>query len=89
MNSTPLVFQGCMAVVSLSSILEYAFHKWGGCPKWRGGCGRVRCHKLGSGSVPSVVASGVVGVGSGVCGNAGSEHLLMMPTELLLSGLER
>ena len=50
-NSTPLVLQGCMAVVSLSLILEYAFHKWGGCPKWKGGCGKVRCPKFGGGSV--------------------------------------
>ena len=62
-NSTPLVFQGCMAVVSLSLILEYAFHKWGGCPKGRGGCGKVRCPKLGGGSTHSGMAS----VGNGVC----------------------
>ena len=56
-----------MAVVSLSLILEYAFHKWGGCAKGSGGCGKVRCPKLGSGSVPSAEARGMAGVGSGVC----------------------
>jgi len=36
-SSTPLVLQGCIAVVSLSLILEYAFHKWGGLSEgeWR------------------------------------------------------
>ena len=66
MNSTPLVFQGCMAIVSLSLILEYAFHKWGGCPKRRSGCGKVRCPKLEGGSVPSAESSRMAGVGSGV-----------------------
>ena len=70
-NSTPLVFQGCMAVVSLSLILEYAFHKWGGCPKGSGRCGKVRCPKLGSGSVPSAGVSGTAAsvgrLGSGLC----------------------
>ena len=63
-NTTPLVFQGCMAVVSLSLILEYVFRRRGGCLKWRGWCGKVRCPKLGGGSVD---ARGMVGVGSGVC----------------------
>ena len=67
MHSTPLVFQGCLAVVSLSLVLEYAFHKWGGCAKGRCGCGRVRCPKLGSGSAPSAEARGMAGMGSGVC----------------------
>ena len=66
-NSIPLVFQGCLAVVSLSLILEYAFHKWGGCAKGSGGCGKVRCPTIGSGSVPSAEARGMVGVGSGMC----------------------
>ena len=66
-NSTPLVLQGCMAVVSLSLILEYAFRRWGGCPKGSGGCGKVRCPKFGGGSVSSVEARGMVGVGSWVC----------------------
>ena len=64
MNSTPLVLQGCMAFVSLSLILEYAIRRWGGCPKGRSGCGKVRCPKLGGGSVR---ARGMVGVRSGVC----------------------
>ena len=66
-NGTPVVLQGCMAVVSLSLILEYAFRRWGGCPKGSGGCGKVRCPKMGSGSVPSAEDRGMVGVGSGVC----------------------
>ena len=64
-NSTPVVLQGCMAVVSLSLILEYAFHKWGGCPKWRGGCGKVRCPKFGGGSVLCAEAR-EKGAGTGV-----------------------
>ena len=67
MNSTPLVLQGCMAVVSLSLILEYAFRRWGRCPKGSGRCGKVLCPKLEVGSVPSAEARGMVGVGSGVC----------------------
>ena len=66
-NSTPVVLQGCMAVVSLSLMLEYAFRRWGGCAEGRGGCGKVRCPKMGSGSVPSAEAGGMEGVGSGVC----------------------
>ena len=68
-NSTPIVFQGCMAVISLPLVLEYAFHKWGSCPNRRafGGCGKVQCLKLGSGSVPRAESSGMVGVGSVVC----------------------
>ena len=41
--------------------------KWGGCAKGRGGCGKVRCPKMGSGSVPSAEAGGMESVGSGVC----------------------
>ena len=68
-NSTPVMLQGCLAVVSLSLILEYAFRRWGGCPNWRawGGCGKGRCPKLGGGSVSSTEASRMAGVGSGVC----------------------
>ena len=33
----------------------------------RSGCGKVRCPKLGGGSVPSAEARGTEGVGSGVC----------------------
>ena len=66
-NSTPLVLQGCMAFVSLSLILEYAFRRWGGCPKGSGACGKVRCPKLRGESVPSTEARGMAGVRSGVC----------------------
>jgi len=66
-DSTPLVFQGCLAVVSLSLIMEYVFHKWRGCAKGKGGCGKVRSPKIGSGSVPSTEMRGMVGVDSGVC----------------------
>jgi len=67
-DSTPLVLQGCMAVVSLSLILEYAFRRSGGCPKRSGRCGKVRCPKsVRVGSVPSAEARGMAGVDSGVC----------------------
>jgi len=48
-----------MVVVSLSLILEYAFRRWGSCPNGRvwGGCGKVRCPKLGGGSSHSGMAS--------------------------------
>ena len=65
------MLQGCMAVVSLSLILEYTFRRWGGCPNGRacGGCGKVRCLKLGGGSVPRAEASRMasVTIGGGVC----------------------
>ena len=69
MNATPLMLQGCMAVVSLSLILEYAFRKRRVCPNRRawGGCGKVRCPKLEGGSVPNAESSGMAGVDSGVC----------------------
>ena len=68
-NSTPLVLQGCMAVVSLSLILEYAFRRWGGRPNRKawGGYGKVRCPKLEGGSVTRAEVCGMAGVGSGVC----------------------
>jgi len=50
MNSTPLLLQGCMAVVSLSLILGYTFS---GRPVGRCGCGKVCRPKLRGGSVPS------------------------------------
>ena len=50
MNSTPLLLQGCMAVVSLSLILGYTFR---GRPIGRCGCGKVCRPKLRGGSVPS------------------------------------
>ena len=49
MNSTPLLLQGCMAVISLSLILGYSFR---GRPIWRSGCGKVCRPKLRGGSVP-------------------------------------
>ena len=64
-NSTSLVFQGCLAVVSLSLILEYAFRRCR-CPKATSGCGpRLRS---GSGGRHSEEArrGSTVGVGSGV-----------------------
>ena len=48
MNSTPLLLQGCMAVVSLSLILGYTFR---GRPIGRCGCGKVCRPKLRGGSV--------------------------------------
>jgi len=67
MNDTPLVLQGCIVVVTLTLILEYAVNIWGGCPKGSGRChsGKV-CHsKFEIGSVLSA-ARGMVGVASGV-----------------------
>ena len=66
MNSTPLLLQGCMAVVSLSLILGYTF-RWR--PAGRCGCGKVCRPKLRGGSVTStsaevrgMVDTGVIGV---------------------------
>ena len=64
MNSTPLLLQGCMAVVSLSLILGYTFRRR---PTGRCGCGKVCRPKLRGGSVPSakvrwVEDTGVIGV---------------------------
>ena len=66
MNSTPLLLQGCMAVVSLSLILGYTFRRrlTGRC-----GCGKVCCTgKLRGGSVPSAEVGGMACTGTiGVC----------------------
>ena len=43
MNDTSLVLKGCMAVVALSLILQYAVHSWSKL-KRRGGGGKVHCH---------------------------------------------
>ena len=65
MNSTPLLLQGCMAVVSLSLILGYTFRRR---PTGRCGCGKVCCPKLRGGSVPSAEVSGIADTGIvGVC----------------------
>ena len=50
MNSTPLLLQGCMAVISLSLILGYTLHR---CSIGRCGCGKVCRLKLRGGSVSS------------------------------------
>ena len=55
MNSTPLLLQGFMTVVSLSLILGYAFHRR---PIRRCGCGKVCRPKLRGGSVPSAEVRG-------------------------------
>ena len=55
-NSTPLVLQGCMAVVSLSLILGYTLR---GRPIGRCGCGKVCRPKSRGGSVPSVDVRGM------------------------------
>ena len=60
MNSTPLLFQGCMAVVSLSLILGYTLR---GRPIGRCGCGKVCRPKLRGGSVPSAEVSEMAGMG--------------------------
>ena len=65
MNSTPLLLQGCMAVVSLSLILGYTFR---GRRIGRCGCGKVCRPKLGGGSVPSAEVRGIADTGIiGVC----------------------
>ena len=64
MNSTPLLLQGCMAVVFLSLILGYTFR---GRPIGRCGCDMVR-PKLRGCSVPSTEVSGMADTGTvGVC----------------------
>ena len=65
MNSTPLLLQGCMAVVSLTLILGYTLRRRriGRC-----GCGKVCRPKLRGGSVPSAEVGGVADTGViGVC----------------------
>ena len=59
MNSTPLLLQGCMAIVSLSLILGYTFRRR---PNRRCGCGKVSSPgKLkAGGSVPNAEVRGVV-----------------------------
>ena len=65
MNSTPLLLQGCMALVSLSLILGYTFRR---CPIRRCGCGKVCRPKLRGGSVPSREVRGMTNTGTiGVC----------------------
>ena len=65
MNSTPLLLQGCMAVVSLSLILGYTFRRR---PIRRCGCGKVCRTKLRGGSVPSTEVRGMADTGIiGVC----------------------
>ena len=65
MNSTPLLLQGCMAVVCLSLILGYTFR---GGPIGRCGCGKVCCRKLRGGSVPNAEVRGMADTGIiGVC----------------------
>ena len=61
MNSTPLLLQGCIAVVSLSLILGYTFRRrsFGRC-----GCGKVCRPKLRGGSVPSAEVREMVGTGT-------------------------
>ena len=65
MNITPLLLQGCMAVVSLLLILGYTFS---GRPIRRCGCGKVCRPKLRGGSVPNAEVRGMVDTGIiGVC----------------------
>ena len=65
LNSTPLLLQGCMAVVSLSLILGNMFR---GGSIGRCGCGKVCRPKLRGGSVPSAEVRGMADTGIiGVC----------------------
>ena len=64
MKSTPLLLQGCMAVVSLSLILGYTLRRR---PIGRCGCVKVCRPKLRGGSVPSaevrrMADTGIIGV---------------------------
>ena len=47
MNDTPLVFKGCMTVVTLSLVLQYIVHSWSKL-KRRGGSVKVHCYWWGS-----------------------------------------
>ena len=60
MNSTPLLLQGCMAVVSLSLTLGYTLRRR---PIGRHGCGKVCRSKLRGGSVPNAEVGGMAGMG--------------------------
>ena len=65
MNSTPLLLQGCMAVVSLSLILGYTFR---GRSIEKCVCGKVCRHKSRGASVPSAEVRGMADTGIiGVC----------------------
>ena len=65
MNSTPLLLQGCMAVVSLSLILGYTFRRR---PIGRCGCDKVCRLKWRGGSVPSAQVREMADTGiTGVC----------------------
>ena len=65
MNSTPLLLQGCMAVVSLTLVLGYTFRR---CHIGRCGCGKVCRPRLRGGSVPSAEVRGMADTGIvGVC----------------------
>ena len=65
-NSTPLLLQGCMAIVSLSLILGYTFRRR---PTGRCGYGKVCRPKLRAGSsVPSTEVRGMADTDiTGVC----------------------
>ena len=47
MNDIPLVLKSCMTVVALSLILQYVVQSWTKL-KWKGGGGKVHCHRRGS-----------------------------------------
>ena len=64
MNSTPLLLQGYMAVVSLSLILGYTFR---GRPIGRCGCGKLCRPKLRGGSILSAEVRGMADMGNIVC----------------------
>ena len=57
MNDTTLVLRGCMTVVALSLILQYAVYSWSKL-KGRGGGGKVRCHWRGSTSIVKGILDG-------------------------------
>ena len=55
MNSTPMVLQGCLAVVALSLILEHTFRSRAAFPKKSGGCGKLHCPKLNKFGACSII----------------------------------
>ena len=84
MNSTPVILQSCLAVVSLSLILEYAFGMRAVRPKVRSGCGKVRCPKVKSLRVGSTIRAMIGEAGSVVGGAAVCVKVATVVLALLL-----
>ena len=68
MNGTPMVLQGCLAVVALSLILEHTFRSRAAFLKKSGGCGKLRCPKLNKFGIMRVIGeTGCVLGSTSVC----------------------